>query len=82
MVVALLAMVLLVGLLGAAPAGAVAPTSASCIGQSFSSHAGIVPATGGEERVGGFVSESVRASEQPGQEVSAVAQRPREDCGL
>jgi hypothetical protein len=83
MVVALLAMVLLVGLLGAAPAGAVAPTSASCVGQFFSSHAGIVPATGGEESVGGFVSESVRASEQPpGQEVSAVTQLPREDCGL
>ena len=48
-VVAILAMALLVGLLGAAPAGAVAPTSASCIGQFFSAHAGIVPATGGEE---------------------------------
>jgi hypothetical protein len=82
-VLTLLPMALLVGLLGAAPAGAVAPTSASCIGQSFSSHAGIVPATGGEERVGGFVSESVRESEvPPGQQVSAVAQRPREDCGL
>ena len=82
-VVALLAMALLVGLLGAAPAGAVAPTSASCVGQFFSSHAGIVPATGGEESVGGFVSESVREAEQPpGQEVSAVTQLPREDCGL
>jgi hypothetical protein len=64
-------------------AQAAAPSSASCLGQFFSSHAGIVPATGGEERVGGFVSESVREAEQaPGQEISAVSHRPREDCGL
>jgi hypothetical protein len=64
-------------------AQAAAPTSANCVGQFFSSHAGIVPATGGEESVGGFISVSVRESEQPpGQEVSAVTQAPREDCGL
>jgi hypothetical protein len=64
-------------------AQAAVPSSANCIGQSFSSHAGIVPATGGEISVGGFVSVSVRESEQPpGQEVSAVTQAPREDCGL
>lgn len=64
-------------------AQAAAPSSANCLGQFFSSHAGIVPATGGEESVGGFVSVSVRESEQPpGQEVSGVAHRPREDCGL
>ena len=50
---------------------------------SFSSHAGIVPATGGEESVGGFVSVSVRESEvPPGQQISAVTRAPREDCGL
>jgi hypothetical protein len=64
-------------------AEAAAPSSASCTGQFFSSHAGIVPATGGEESVGGFVSESVREAEQaPGQEVSTVSHLPREDCGL
>ena len=64
-------------------AQAAAPTSASCLGQFFSFHAGIVPATGGEESVGGFVSVSVRESEvPPGQQISVVAQAPREDCGL
>ena len=64
-------------------AQAAAPSSANCLGQFFSSHAGIVPATGGEESVGGFISVSVRESEQPpGQEVSGVTQAPREDCGL
>ena len=64
-------------------AQAAVPSSANCIGQSFSSHAGIVPATGGEISVGSFVSVSVRESEQPpGQEVKGVTQAPREDCGL
>jgi hypothetical protein len=64
-------------------AQAAAPSRANCVGQFFSSHAGIVPATGGEESVGGFISVSVRESEQPpGQEVSGVTQAPREDCGL
>jgi hypothetical protein len=74
---------IVVGVAATGSAQAAAPTSANCIGQSFSSHAGIVPATGGEITVGGFVSVSVRESEQPpGQEVSAVTQAPREDCGL
>jgi hypothetical protein len=64
-------------------AQAAAPSSANCLGQFFSFHAGIVPATGGEISVGSFVSVSVRESEQPpGQEISGVAHRPREDCGL
>ena len=64
-------------------AQAAAPSSANCLGQFFSSHAGIVPATGGEESVGGFVSVSVRESEvPPGQQISAVTQAPRENCGL
>jgi hypothetical protein len=64
-------------------AQAAAPTSANCLGQFFSSHAGIVPATGGEISVGGFVSVSVRESEvPPGQQVSAVGHAPRGNCGL
>ena len=64
-------------------AQAAAPSRANCLGQFFSSHAGIVPATGGEESVGGFVSVSVRESEvPPGQQISAVTQAPRENCGL
>jgi hypothetical protein len=64
-------------------AQAAAPSSANCLGQFFSSHAGIVPATGGEISVGSFVSVSVRESEQPpGQEISGVTRAPREDCGL
>jgi hypothetical protein len=83
MVVGLLAMALLVGLLGAAPAGAVAPTSASCVGQFFSSHAGIVPATGGEESVGGFISPTAREDGRAfGQTISGARDLPREDCGL
>ena len=80
-------MVVTAGIAAAVPtsgsAQAAAPSSANCVGQFFSSHAGIVPATGGEESVGGFISVSVRESEQPpGQEVSGVTQAPREDCGL
>ena len=82
-VVALLAMALLVGLLGATPAGAVAPTSASCIGQFFSAHAGIVPTTGGEESVGGFISETAQElGAQFGSDISGARTLPREDCGL
>jgi hypothetical protein len=80
---ALLTLALLVGLLGAAPAGAVAPTSASCVGQFFSSHAGIVPATGGEESVGGFVAGAAQElGAQYGAEISGARTLPREDCGL
>jgi hypothetical protein len=83
LIVVALAMALLVGLLGAAPAGAVAPTSASCIGQFFSSHAGIVPATGGEESVGGFISETAQElGTQFGADISGARTLPREDCGL
>ena len=64
-------------------AQAAAPSSADCLGQFFSSHAGIVPATGGEISVGSFVSVSVRESEvPPGEQVSGVAHAPPEDCGL
>jgi len=64
-------------------AQAAAPSGASCVGQFFSSHAGLVPATGGEESVGGFVSETARADGQAfGQEISGGRNLPREDCGL
>ena len=66
-----------------ASAQAAAPSSASCAGQFFSSHAGIVPATGGEESVGGFVSETAHQDGQTfGQTISGSRDLPREDCGL
>jgi hypothetical protein len=70
--------------LGAAgSAQAVAPSSASCTGQFFSSHAGVVPATGGEVSVGGFTSEAARELGHAfGQEISESRDLPREDCGL
>ena len=64
-------------------AQAAAPSSAGCVGQFFSSHAGIVPATGGEESVGGFVSVTAREDGRAfGQEISSGRDLPREDCGL
>jgi hypothetical protein len=72
-----------VGMAATGSAQAAAPSSASCAGQFFSSHAGIVPATGGEESVGGFVSETAREAGQAyGQEISGGRNLPREDCGL
>ena len=65
------------------PARAAAPSSASCVGQFFSSHAGLVPATGGEESVGGFISQTAREQGKAfGQEISGARNLPREDCGL
>jgi hypothetical protein len=67
----------------ASSAQAAAPASASCAGQFFSSHAGIVPATGGEESVGGFVSETAREDGRGfGQEISGSRDLARDDCGL
>ena len=64
-------------------AQAVAPSSASCMGQFFSSHAGIVPATGGELSVGGFVSVTAQEDGRAfGQELGGGRDLPREDCGL
>jgi hypothetical protein len=64
-------------------AQAIAPSSASCTGQFFSSHAGVVPATGGELSVGGFVSVTAREDGRAfGQEISGGRDLPREDCGL
>src|SRR5215207_8846793 len=73
---------MVVAVAAAGSAQAAAP-SASCAGQFFSSHAGIVPATGGEESVGGFVSATARDDGQAfGQEISGGRNLPREDCGL
>ena len=64
-------------------AQAAAPSSASCVGQFFSAHAGIVPATGGELSVGGFISGAAREGGRAfGQEISGARDLPREDCGL
>ena len=60
-----------------------ASPKASCIGQFFSEHAGLVPATGGEESVGGFISETARTSGRDfGAEISGARSRPRDACGL
>jgi hypothetical protein len=65
------------------PAQAAAPSSAGCAGQFFSSHAGIVPATGGEESVGGFISPTARELGRAfGEEISGSRDLPRDDCGL
>jgi hypothetical protein len=64
-------------------AQASAPSSASCIGQFFSSHAGIVPATGGEESVGGFIAPTAREDGRAfGQGISGARDLPRQACGL
>ena len=81
-VAALVAMALPLDLLGAAPAGAVAPTSASCIGQFFSSHAGLGAAHTGET-VGSFTSATARElGREFGVTISGGRTLPREDCGL
>lgn len=67
---------------GAAPASASSP-AASCIGQFFSSHAGLVPATGGEESVGGFISPTAQdLGSEFGAAISGSRVLPRSDCGL
>jgi hypothetical protein len=72
-----------VGIAAPVSAQAAAPSSAGCAGQFFSAHAGIVPATGGEESVGGFVSETARQDGGAfGQQISGARDLPREACGL
>jgi hypothetical protein len=74
---------IVVGIAATGSAQAAAPSSASCIGQFFSSHAGLVPATGGEESVGGFISPTAREDGRAfGQTISGARDLPREDCGL
>jgi hypothetical protein len=57
-----------------------APTSASCIGQFFSSHAG----SGAEGvTIGGFISPTAQElGADFGQTIAGGRQLPREDCGL
>ena len=57
-----------------------APTSASCTGQFFSSHAG----SGAQGvTVGGFISPTARELGRDfGQTIAGARELPREDCGL
>ena len=67
----------------AGPAQAGAPQSASCIGQFFSEHAGLVPATNGEESVGGFIAPTAQEQRRDfGGAISGATKNPREDCQL
>ncbi len=80
----IVAAAVVVAALGVAPgtAGA-ASTKASCVGQFFSQHAGLVPATGGEESVGGFISGAAQELGRDfGAEISGATSNPRNDCGL
>jgi hypothetical protein len=74
-VVALIAAGVLVG-----SGSASAPTSASCTGQFFSSHAG----SGAEGvTVGGFISPTARELRADfGQTIAGARELPREECGL
>jgi hypothetical protein len=74
---------MVVTMTAAASAQAAAPSAAGCAGQFFSSHAGIVPASGGEESVGGFVSETAGEDGRAfAQAISGSRDLPRENCGL
>jgi len=68
--------------LAASAASAAAPTSASCIGQFFSSHAGLGAAHTGET-VGSFTSATARELGRDfGASISGARGLPREACGL
>ena len=63
-------------------ASAVAPTSASCIGQFFSSHSGLGAAHTGET-VGSFTSATARELRGDfGATISGARDLPRDNCGL
>jgi hypothetical protein len=65
-----------------ASASAVAPASASCTGQFFSSHAGL-GATHSGETVGSFISVTARELRGDfGATISGARDLPRDDCGL
>lgn len=64
------------------PTFAVAPSSASCIGQFFSSHAGLGASHTGET-VGSFTSATARElGPDFGATISGARTLPRDDCGL
>ena len=69
-------------LLPASPALAVAPPSASCAGQFFSSHAGLAAQHSEPRNVGEFTSAAARELGGLGAEISATRNLPRDDCGL
>jgi hypothetical protein len=65
-----------------ASASAIAPTSASCLGQFFSSHAGL-GATHSGETVGTFTSATARQLGRDfGATIAGARRLPRDDCGL
>lgn len=60
-----------------------ASTKAGCVGQFFAQHAGLVPATGGEESVGGFIRGAAQELGRDfGGEISGATSNPRNACGL
>jgi hypothetical protein len=73
-----------VGLLvPASPALAAAPTSASCVGQFFSSHAGLAAQHTEPRNVGEFISATAQElGSEFGASISDARNLPREDCGL
>lgn len=74
-----------VGLLVLTPPPAIAaPSNAGCIGQFFSEHAGLVPDSGGQESVGGFIAPTARELRSDfGAAISSAARSSdRSDCGL
>jgi hypothetical protein len=70
-------------LLPASPALAAAPTSASCVGQFFSSHAGLAAQHSEPRNVGESISATAQElGNQFGASISGARNLPREDCGL
>jgi hypothetical protein len=70
-------------MLPASPALAAAPTSASCVGQFFSSHAGLAAQHSEPRNVGEFISATARElGSQFGATISGARNLPRHDCGL
>ena len=67
----------------ASPARAAAPTSASCVGQFFSAHAGLAAQHGEPRNVGEFISATAQElGIEFGASISGARNLPREDCGL
>ena len=70
-------------LLPASPALAAAPTSASCVGQFFSSHAGLAAQHSEPRNVGEFILATARElGSEFGASISGAHNLPCEDCGL
>lgn len=67
-----------------APPAIAGPSTAGCVGQFFSEHAGLVPRSGGEQSVGGFIAPTAREMRSGlGAAISTAARAPdRSDCGL